>query len=165
MASNSTRVRLGGVIIGAILALGVAGQVLAADASVAIQGFAFDPATVTVSAGDSVTWTNSDGVGHTATANGGTFDTGTIGTGGSRSVTFAKAGTFAYHCSIHPTMTGTIVVRAAGGPGSTTPPTDTDRAGPTPIVPVDIMTALLVAAGVIGLWLGGVFARDRIRRD
>lgn len=98
---------------------------VAATRAVAISGFAFSPATVTINVGDRVTWTNSDAVAHTATATGGAFDTGDIGQGQSASVRFTKAGTYAYYCTPHPSMTGTIRVRAASGAGTPTiPPTD-----------------------------------------
>src|SRR5262245_12237130 len=160
--------RIGGVALGGVLAVTVVGSVLAAEESVTIENFRFDPADLTVSVGDTVTWTNNDTAAHTATADGGAFDTGTIGAGTSKSVTFSKAGTFTYHCVIHRTMTAQIVVQAAsGGSGATTPPTDTaPRPEPAvPALPIDLFTAMLVAAGFGGLWLGGVFARDRIRRD
>ena len=106
-----TRVRLA-TAVGALAAgLLIAGTAVAADGDVTISGFAFSPGTVTVSVGDTVTWTNNDGVGHTAT--GDDFDTGTISGGATASVTFDTAGTFAYHCSIHPQMNGTVVVEAA----------------------------------------------------
>ena len=162
--------RIGGVALGGVIALGVVGNVLAAEESVTIENFAFDPADLTVSVGDTVTWTNDDSAAHTATADGGSFDTGTIASGTAKSVTFSKAGTFTYHCTIHATMNGRVVVEAAsggGGGGATTPPTDTaPRPEPAvPAMPIDIFTAILVAAGVAGLWLGGVFAKVRIRRD
>jgi plastocyanin/predicted lipoprotein with Yx(FWY)xxD motif len=81
-----------------------------ATASVTIAGFAFVPASVTVAVGTTVTWTNTDPVGHTVTANGGSFGSGTIPTGASFSYKFGTAGTYAFHCSIHPSMTGTITV-------------------------------------------------------
>jgi plastocyanin len=111
-----------------------ASSVLAADSAVTIAGFAFDPATVTVQVGDSVTWTNQDSAAHTATAGDGSFDTGPIANGGSETVTFDTAGTFAFACSIHPPMTGSVVVEAAGttarssggGAAITPSPTDTE---------------------------------------
>ena len=113
----------------------VSGTALAADHAVSIAGSSYSPANVTVAVGDTVTWTNSDQISHTATADGGSFDTGPLGNGASASATFANAGTFAYHCLIHPDMTGTVVVEAAssGGGGSgggttTQPPTDTTPA-------------------------------------
>jgi Copper binding proteins, plastocyanin/azurin family len=86
---------------------------VAANTAVDIAGFAFAPQSVTVRVGDTVTWSNSDARSHTATADDGSFDTRTIANGASRSVTFSTAGTFGYHCKIHPTMTATVVVKAA----------------------------------------------------
>ncbi len=77
---------------------------------VTIQGFAFSPATITVKVGDSITWENSDSAPHSATADDGNFDTGRFGQGESKTVTFDKAGTFNYHCSVHPNMKATVVV-------------------------------------------------------
>jgi plastocyanin len=122
------RRRLSFMAAGAVVAMLVAaGTAVAADQAVTIAGFAFSPKTVTVNVGDTVTWTNNDTATHTATS-AGNFDTGSIGGGASKSVTFQTAGTFAYVCSIHSSMTGTVVVRAASGGStgrSTTPPTDT----------------------------------------
>lgn len=78
---------------------------------VQITNFSFSPATLMVKVGDKVTWTNQDTVGHSATADDGSFDTGALSTGQSGSVTFSKAGTYAYHCSVHPSMKGTIIVQ------------------------------------------------------
>ena len=110
-----------------------ASTVLAADSAVTIAGFAFDPATVTIQVGDSVTWTNQDSEPHTATAEDGSFDTGHLANGDSETVTFDTAGTFDYICSIHPQMTGSVVVEAGataaptsdGGVTITPAPTDT----------------------------------------
>lgn len=79
-------------------------------ATVTIQGFAFDPAGLTVKAGTTVTWTNQDSTNHTATADDGSFNCGVISHGTSKSFTFTTAGTFAYHCAIHTYMKGTITV-------------------------------------------------------
>ena len=71
----------------------------------------FSPGTVTVKVGTIVKWTNSDAMVHTATSdNGTTFDTGNISSGSSASYTTSVVGTFTYHCNIHSTMTGTLVV-------------------------------------------------------
>ena len=75
---------------------------------VSIKGFAFHAAATHVKKGTKVTFSNKDGVTHTAT--GRAFNTGSIAPGKSKSVTFAKKGTFAFHCSIHPEMHGKIVV-------------------------------------------------------
>lgn len=80
-------------------------------AQVSIKGFAFTPAAVTVKKGDSVTWTNNDSPAHTVTANDGDFDSGELSPGESFTQKFAKAGTFAYHCEIHASMTGTVTVK------------------------------------------------------
>lgn len=151
----------------AALAMAVgAGSVLAADGAVTIAGFAFDPTTITVQVGDSVTWTNQDSTAHTATANG-AFDTGNIANGASKSITFATAGTFAYHCTIHPTMTGTVVVQAGTAPAPTigdavsiTPaPTDTLAAAAAEDRAASAMAAVLAALGVV--MLVGTFIADR----
>ncbi len=83
----------------------------AASGSVAMEDFRFSPATVTVAAGDSVTWTNRGEEIHTATGDG--FDTGEVASGNSGSVSFASAGNFSYACSIHPEMRGTVRVTGA----------------------------------------------------
>jgi plastocyanin len=77
---------------------------------VRIAGFAFEPGSVTVKAGETVTWTNEDTAGHTATLDDGSCGTGTLQKGESGSVRFDAPGEFAYICSIHPQMTGTVVV-------------------------------------------------------
>ncbi len=78
--------------------------------NVTIANFAFSPTSVTVKAGTSVTWQNNDTTTHTATADGGAFDTGGIAPGASRSVTMGTPGTFSYHCTIHPFMTASVTV-------------------------------------------------------
>jgi plastocyanin len=75
-----------------------------------IDNFAFVPATLTVRAGSTVTWTNHDEEPHTVAASDGSFHSPGMGTGGTFSHTFATAGTFDYVCSIHPMMHGTVVV-------------------------------------------------------
>ena len=78
--------------------------------AITIQNMAFSPATLTVKVGDKVTWTNQDSVGHSATADDNSFDTGVLGQGQSGSATFSKAGTYTYHCIVHPNMKATIIV-------------------------------------------------------
>ncbi len=78
---------------------------------VAIQNFAFSPATVTVKAGTTVTWTNQDSDPHTVTAKSGAGpDSPTLDQGATYQYTFTKAGQYAYLCTIHPFMLGTVVV-------------------------------------------------------
>ena len=86
-----------------------------ANVTITITGMngasSYSPSPDTVNVGQTVAWHNADATTHTATANGGAFNTGNIG-GGNTSAPIAMntAGSFPYHCSIHPTMTGTLVV-------------------------------------------------------
>ena len=79
--------------------------------TIVIRGFACGLKTITISAGDSVTWTNQDAIAHTATADDGLWDTGLLTQGQSKTITFTTPGTFSYHCTPHPSMTATIVVQ------------------------------------------------------
>jgi plastocyanin len=78
--------------------------------NVEIKGSAFNPITITIKKGDTITWTNNDPVTHTVTIPGVT-DSGSIPSGQTFSFTFSNAGTFDYHCSIHTSMTGKIIVQ------------------------------------------------------
>lgn len=79
--------------------------------TVSIKGFAFNPSTLTVPVGTTVTWTNEDSTTHTVTSDSGSeFDSGQIPSGQTYSHTFNTAGTFSYHCSIHTSMKAQIVV-------------------------------------------------------
>ncbi|MDP2211789.1 MAG: cupredoxin family copper-binding protein [Candidatus Aquicultor sp.] len=80
------------------------------SASVTIENFAFVPPTITIKKGGTVTWTNKDSAVHTATADGGDFDTGDIKQDQSATLTFDKTGTFSYICTYHPNMKGTVIV-------------------------------------------------------
>ena len=82
----------------------------AAGSAVTIKGFAFGPATLKVAAGTTVTWTNQDSTAHTVTGDKNEFDSGNLAPGKTFTHTFDKAGTFAYHCTIHPSMKATITV-------------------------------------------------------
>ncbi|MGE5458403.1 MAG: cupredoxin family copper-binding protein [Methanococcaceae archaeon] len=75
-----------------------------------IQGMAFNPASITVTAGTTIKWTNKDGVAHTVTADDNSFDSGNIATNGTFSHTFSTAGTISYYCKIHPMMKASVVV-------------------------------------------------------
>jgi plastocyanin len=105
-----------GALVGAMLAAGV----LLADAqnqirAVAIDNFTFNPQTVTVKAGTTITWTNKDDIPHAIAAVGKQFKSKVMDTDNSYSFTFTTQGSYAYFCSLHPHMTGTIVVEAATG--------------------------------------------------
>lgn len=77
---------------------------------VQIVEFTYEPDPVVVQVGGKVTWQNEDAAPHTATADDGSFDTGTIDNGKLGSATFKEAGTFTYFCQIHPTMHGSVEV-------------------------------------------------------
>ena len=77
---------------------------------VVIENFAFAPATLTVKAGTTVTWSNRDDEPHTVNENDKRFKSGTMDTGDQYSYTFSSAGTFSYFCALHPKMTGQIIV-------------------------------------------------------
>lgn len=85
-------------------------------ASVEIKDFIFNPDTITVPAGTTVTWTNRDSGPHTVTSTSGIFDSGVIDHGESFSYTFQDPGTYGYYCMIHPYMKAKIIVTTSGGP-------------------------------------------------
>ena len=72
---------------------------------------AYSPDDLTVDVGTMVTWTNTDSVAHTSTSDGTGWNSGEVAPGGQFSFAFQTAGTFPYHCAIHPGMIGTVVVR------------------------------------------------------
>ncbi len=78
---------------------------------VTIQNFAFGPKTLTVAPGTRVVWTNRDSAAHSVSSDAGLFTSATLDTGKSFSYTFARTGTYAYHCGLHPYMLATIVVK------------------------------------------------------
>jgi plastocyanin len=81
---------------------------------VEIVDFAYDPDPVTIEEGGKVTWINMDPEAHTATADDGSFDTGTLQEGKLKSATFKEAGEYTYFCELHPSMKGTIEVVESG---------------------------------------------------
>ena len=94
----------------AVLAGLASGQALAADAQVKIANFTFDPPTLTVKAGTTVTWINADDIPHLVSEKDGKFRSSALDTNDKFSQTFSTAGTVEYFCAIHPHMTGKIVV-------------------------------------------------------
>src|SRR4051812_28334658 len=80
------------------------------DASVSIANKKFDPASVKITAGDTVTWTNSDDHDHTVVADDGSFKSGNIGSGQTFAHKFKKPGTYSYSCTYHPRMKGSVIV-------------------------------------------------------
>jgi plastocyanin len=86
--------------------------VTAGEQTINISNYAFNPATITISAGTTVTWTNSDSATHkvVSDSNPAAFSSGDITQGGTYLFTFSTPGTYDYHCQIHPSMKGTITV-------------------------------------------------------
>jgi plastocyanin len=83
-----------------------------AGKNIEISNFAFSPSTLNVHVGDTVTWTNMDSVSHTITSDSGSeLSSSPFGNGNTFSHTFATAGTFHYHCSIHTMMKGEVIVQ------------------------------------------------------
>ena len=81
------------------------------SAEVKIDNFSFGPATITVPAGTTVTWTNRDDIPHTVVSDDKVFKSKALDTDEKFSYTFSKPGTYPYFCSIHPKMTGKVVVQ------------------------------------------------------
>jgi plastocyanin len=98
--------------LAAILASAAAAPAALADANVAIVNSHYRPTPLMIMQGETVTWKNEGFLLHTVTAENGEFDSGTIRAGGEFSLTFTKAGTFAYTCTIHPSMFGKVIVQA-----------------------------------------------------
>ena len=101
---------VGTIAIGQSSVLAVA-QEKPATAEVKIDNFSFGPATLTVPVGASVTWTNRDDIPHTVVSTDGVFKSKVLDTDEKFSFTFSKAGTYPYFCSIHPKMTGKVIVQ------------------------------------------------------
>ena len=115
-----------------LLFIALASTAAAATANVEIAGFAFDPPTLTINAGDTVTWTNRDSAQHSVVFASGGPRTRVLSNGQSDSLTFAVAGTFNYVCGIHgASMSGTVIVRAAATAPPTVAPTPVPTARPT----------------------------------
>jgi plastocyanin len=104
-----------GCASGATLGLAFAG---ANETAVKIDNFTFTPQSVTVKAGTTVTWTNQDDIPHTVASTTKAFKSKTLDTDDKFSFTFTTPGSYEYFCSLHPHMTGTIVVEAATGDNS-----------------------------------------------
>ena len=158
----------------------------AASASVTMKDFSFSPASVTVDVGDSVTWANRGREPHTATGDG--FDTGTLDAGESGSAKFSRAGSFAYVCSIHPNMRGTVRVVASsrggrgdeepsagggesgGGSGSSADGSGSEGASGSatsasdrPALPATGLDAWLLGIAGVVLLAAGILLRERTR--
>jgi plastocyanin len=87
----------------------------AAEVEVKIDNFTFEPQRIVVKAGTRVTWINEDDIPHTVVSSGKMFKSKTLDTSDAFTFTFTTPGDYAYFCSLHPHMTGTIVVEAGAG--------------------------------------------------
>ncbi|CAN5308632.1 hypothetical protein BH20ACT24_BH20ACT24_08410 [soil metagenome] len=159
--SGMSRVAIGLIVTGT-LALSGAGVAMAADVSMLDDDFS--PAQITIAVGESVTFANQGDRPHTATADDGSFDTGSVDPAASAAVTFDTAGTYPYYCQFHggpggDGMAGVISVTGGGG----TPSPAGGGGGPVaetaPVLP-QTATPLPFIAGAgalllgLGLWLG-----------
>jgi plastocyanin len=104
-----------GVVLVVAAATIAARSAPATDAEVDIDQFTFTPQRLTVKAGATVTWSNEDDVPHTIVSSSKVFKSKALDTGGEFSFTFTTPGTYDYFCSLHPHMTGAVVVEAASG--------------------------------------------------
>ncbi len=86
-------------------------QAQASSAEVKIDNFSFGPATLTVPVGTTVRWTNRDDIPHTVVSDDKVFKSKVLDTDEKFSFTFTKPGTYTYFCSVHPKMTGKVVVQ------------------------------------------------------
>ena len=114
------RIELMAFVTGAALACVIAPSVAQHNVvPVTIDNFVFEPERLTVKAGTTVTWVNRDDIPHTVAAKDRLFRSKVMDTDESYSFTFTTPGEYAYFCSLHPHMTGTIVVEGATGSGAT----------------------------------------------
>ena len=141
-------------VIGVLGLLAIVGPVSAANRGVkmgeANERYFFAPATQYANVGDTVAWTNGTDVSHTVTSDSGSeLASDSIGAGATLDHTFAAEGTFTYHCTIHPYMTGTIVVLAAG---AALPATDTaGQRAPSGSNETGLFVTILVGLATAGL--------------
>jgi len=151
-------------VVGLLAISAAAGAVAASGANVKIgeanEKYFFGPATAYVNVGGTVVWTNGTDAPHTVTSDSGAeLDSGTVAAAATFSHTFATAGTFAYHCTVHPYMVAKVVVLAAG---VALPQTDTAAAARTPGDGSGIPAAPALLALVVGL-AGAALAVRRVR--
>ena len=120
MTTFSSNVRIATALAVAVLSAAFpAASALAADTEVKIDHHAFIPQRVAVKAGTTVTWINDDDVPHTVASSAKLFKSKALDTGDKFSFTFTTPGAYQYFCSVHPYMTGAIVVEAATGSSAT----------------------------------------------
>jgi plastocyanin len=115
------------LVLGVVAISGCTSQNQTAN-TVTIQNMAFSPSTLNVKVGTTVTWINKDSTTHNVVSDSGLFESGDLTNGMSYNYTFNKVGSYPYHCSIHPSMTGTVVVSENG-----TGATSSNSSGGSPI--------------------------------
>jgi amicyanin len=118
MRTTKSRIRVAtafGVVLLVAAATFAARSAPATDAEVDIDQFTFLPQRITVKAGTTVTWINEDDVPHTIVSSSKVFKSKALDTADKFSFTFTTPGTYDYFCSVHPHMTGAVVVEAASG--------------------------------------------------
>ena len=113
---NRSKIEIALIVILAVCAVAVAARTKVnhtnANANeIVIENFSFEPATLTVKAGTTVTWVNHDDEPHTATAIDKRFNSKTLDNGDRFSQEFSTPGTYNYYCALHPKMTGKIIVK------------------------------------------------------
>ncbi len=156
---NPPCTRLAAQLLTVALLLAASALLIAAPTAVAqstskvtIQNYAFSPSSITVVVGvnSTVTWTNTDSVSHTVTADGGAFNSPILSSGQTFTYTFSTPGTFSYHCSIHTYMKGTVIVKGSGS-GSTSASTtaSSQSSGAIPEFPFETVAAVVMMA-IIG---------------
>ena len=106
------------LVLGIVAVSGCTSNNQTSGNTVTIQNMAFNPSTLNVKVGTTVTWINKDSVTHDVVSDTGVFNSGNLTNGMSYNYTFNQNGSFPYHCAIHPSMTGTIVV-STNAPSST----------------------------------------------
>ncbi len=132
-------------------------------ADVAIVDVAYQPASVLVQAGDTVTWTNTGSIPHTVTADDGSIDSGPLAPRASFSQVFPAAGLFIYHCAIHPQMTGAVTITRAPDLGGGPPVHQVPRTGTGMPVPTEPVSMALALGAATALGTGAVIGRRRTR--
>jgi plastocyanin len=121
MKRDFVRSAVFGCLLGLLAGIAVmAAPAGAEDTAVKIENFTFAPQRLTVKAGTTVTWTNGDDIPHALASTTKAFKSKVLDTDDKFSFTFTTVGVYEYFCSLHPHMTGTIVVEAATG-GNATP--------------------------------------------
>jgi amicyanin len=108
----------GFVVMATVMATVLAAPSTPENAEVKIDNFTFAPQSLTIKAGTTVTWANEDDIPHTVASTSKAFKSKVLDTDDKFSFTFTSAGTYEYFCSLHPHMTGTIVVESATGGGA-----------------------------------------------